>query len=236
MEKVILERCCGNCEWSISPECEREIMIENHYDEDDSTRPRAGDCVWGYNHDGKFVCNNHKFLEAGLDTYVLYDNRYIAPGYFIITKYYDEIIRFLKIYRCGSYGNYNYNIIGYEVDPLLINNGKLKEIEFKVAYSDNKELFDAINNLAQSLNGGILYSINSKESTNAFSAESYKYTAYLILTKDASSENNFINIKLGDSLACDKFAETELFFRDLARISTGTVEEVSIKKILKIEK
>ena len=118
MEDVILKRCCGNCEWSISPECEEEIMKENHYEEDDPTRPRAGDCCLGIEHNGCFACEHHEYISGGLETYVFYDDNDKLPGYYVVSEYYDHIIKYLKLYRTGVYGNYSYGIKAYEITPI----------------------------------------------------------------------------------------------------------------------
>ena len=84
MEKVVVGRCCGNCEWSISPENEHDIMIENSYDEDDPTRPKAGDCCLGIEHNEDYICEHHEYLSGGLETYTFYDIKF----YIVICCYF----------------------------------------------------------------------------------------------------------------------------------------------------
>ncbi len=57
-------KCCANCEWSISPELEEEIMEEQRYEEDDPNRPRAGDCVIGLKHDENYYCSSHQYIQG----------------------------------------------------------------------------------------------------------------------------------------------------------------------------
>ena len=237
-------KCCGNCEWSISPCDEEQIMEEQCYDEDDLARPRAGDCCLNVEHNGRFVCDNHKYLNDGLETYVLYDDKYMGCGYFIIYQYNGEIIKFLKIYKTECFGFPSYSIRGYEADctdkEYLLEDKKFREIEFEVSnFSSQLELFEVIKNLANRLNNDRIYTINYEHGMNNFCAEVYKDTAFLILAKDiwkVKMPSDFIDVQLGDYLTCDKYEEVSLLFNDLAEISSGIAKEDTIKKILKISK
>ena len=231
-------KCCANCEWSISPECEDEIIREQHYSEEDLNRPKAGDRVWGYSHNGKFVCDNHKYIEVGIETYVLYDDKYLGEGYFIISEYYNQIIKFIKIYKTNYFGLPSYSIRGYEVDSVDTDDRNFREIEISV---DRKtELFDIISSFANSLNNDRLYALDPKHyGKNNLSAEVYKNTAFLILAKDiwrSRGGTNFIDIELGDHLTCEKYNEIAKFYKALEEISLGKTKEDTIKRILKISK
>lgn len=61
-------KCCANCEWSISPELEDEIMEEQGYKENDPNRPHAGDCVIGMKHDENYYCKSHQYID-GMEEY-----------------------------------------------------------------------------------------------------------------------------------------------------------------------
>lgn len=230
-------RCCANCEWSISPECEEEIMRENHYEENDPDRPRAGDCVLGYSHNDEYVCENHKYIENNINTYVLYDDKYWGEGYFIVTEYEKEIIKFVKLYKSTYYELPSYHIRGYEVGSLDNGNGKFREIEIKV--DRREELFKIICNFASMLNGERLYTCGAPiYGKNNLSAEVYKNTAYLILAKDIlkAKQPYFVDIELGDNLTYEEYEAVSTLFRELSQISAGTVKDSTMKRILKISK
>lgn len=57
-------KCCANCEWSISPELEDEIMEEQRYKEADPNRPHAGDCVILMNPDNNYYCESHQYIQG----------------------------------------------------------------------------------------------------------------------------------------------------------------------------
>ena len=103
---------CTNCEWNISP-VEEEIIREQRHIEGDSSRQKKG--IHGNVHNNKFACEYHTYCGIDKDnTYVLYDDKYLGPGYFIITEYNGEIIKFLKIYITNNNGIIGYSIRGYE--------------------------------------------------------------------------------------------------------------------------
>lgn len=235
---MVIEKCCANCEWHISPEDEEEIMKKEHYKEDDPNRPKAGDCSWGYNHNGKYVCDNHKYIDVMLSTDILYDDKYLGKGFFIITKYCNEIIRFVKIYRTGSYDLPSYSVRAYEIGSVDTDNKGFREMAIEASKED--ALFEAISSFADSLNWKCLYSLDkSQYGQNNLSAEVYKNTAFLVFTKGMSGVMpgaNFVDIELGDHLTCKNYEAVSLLFRDLAKISQGQAETKTIKKILKISK
>ena len=231
-------KCCANCEWSISPEIEDIILKEQGYDEDDINRPKAGDCVWGYSHNGKYVCDHHKYIENGIDTYVLYDDKYLGEGYFIITEYEEQIVKFIKIYKTNYFGLPSYSIRGYEVDSVDTDDRNFREIEIS-AGRDNV-LFDIISNFANGLNKERIYTIDSRNyGKNNLTAEVYKNTAFLVLAKDiwkVRCPSNFIDIELGDHLTCDRYNEVAHLYKSLEEITSNKTKEDTIKRILKISK
>lgn len=235
---MVIKKCCANCEWCISPENEEEIMREKHYEKDDSNRPKAGDCGWGYNHNGKYVCENHRYNDVCTDTYVVYDDKYLGKGFFIITKYCNEIIKFVKIYRTGSYRLPSYSIRAYEIGSVDTDDRNFREITIEA--TKGEELFEAISSFANSLNWKCLYSVDKNVyDKNNLSAEVYKNTAFLVFAKDTSKAKyptDFVDIELGDYLTCKNYEAVSTLFRDFAKISQGQVEEKTVKKILKISK
>lgn len=228
---------CSNCEYCISEECAREIMKDNGYNLSDQNSPKAGDCVLGYNQDNN-VCKNHRYPSLGLNTYALYDKDYLGPGYFIITEYNEEIIKFVKIYQTSYYGFPNYRIRGYEVGETDTLDKKFREIEIKV--EKDSKLFDVINAFAKRLNNDIIFSVDPMyQGKNYLAAETYKNDTFLILVKDVFNCNtsaSFIDVDLGDYLTCNKYEDVLNLFNDLAKISQGKLEDRTMKKLLKISK
>lgn len=228
MKKVIVDRCCGNCEWSISPENEKEIMIENHYEEDDPTRPRAGDCCLGVEHNGSFVCNQHDYLSGGLETHVFYDDKDLGPGYYVVSTYCDHILKFFKLYRTGEYGNYSYGIRTADLFP--INNEISNGVSFEIGNASNELLYKAITIFANGLDKDVLWSTDEK---NFMSVNVYEHSTGLYFT--GSKDNNFIDIKIDDNNE-KKYKLISVLYRNMAAITGNIKNEQVSRKIRKLNK
>ena len=95
-------KCCGNCEWCITEEEELAQIKEKNYDEEDLNRPLTGDCSLGIDHGENYCCSQHNYMEKLTNIYVLYDENYFGPGYFIVTEYNKEPVILIKMFIAGS--------------------------------------------------------------------------------------------------------------------------------------
>lgn len=232
-------KCCANCGWSISPTDEEEMLKEIEYNEEDIFRPKAGDCCLGIPHNGNFVCKEHLFSENMIGIDVLYDDKYLGIGYFIIAKYSDEIVNFIKIYKTDG-GLTKYNIRGCEVDSIEDKNKQFSEIKIKISSVEHPELFNIISEFAKSINNSILYSTNVLvHGNNNLMIEMDQYNVYLILSKDKcgdKNKTNFIDMELVDYLTCEKYKEIDVLFKNLSKITIEKEQEATMKKVLKISR
>ena len=228
MINSIIKRCCGNCDWNISPECEEEIMKENHYDENDPNRPRAGDCCLGREHDENYFCDSHEYISSCLENYAFYEDKYLGPGYFIVTRYDENIIKFLKLYRTGTYGNYNYGIMAYEYDPMKVM-GKTG-ITLDVRNSDGEVLYKAITIFAKALGKSVIWDIDSK---HFMSSTIYKYSTILCFV--GNNDSNFINIRI-DNKKDRIYKLIEHLYRNMAVTTMNQRNNEAYEKVKKITK
>ena len=228
MVNVVLKRCCGNCEWSISPECEEEIMKENHYDENDPNRPRAGDCCLGREHDENYFCDSHEYISSCLENYAFYEDKYLGPGYFIVTRYDENIIKFLKLYRTGTYGNYNYGIMAYEYDPMKVM--EKTGITLDVRNSDGEVLYKAITIFAKALGKSVIWDIDRK---HFMSSTIYKYSTILCFV--GNNDSNFINIRI-DNKKDRIYKLIEHLYRNMAVTTMNQRNNEAYEKVKKITK
>ena len=229
MINSIIKRCCGNCDWNISPECEEEIMKENHYEEDDPTRPRAGDCCLGREHNENYFCDSHEYIYSGLETYTFNDDKYIGQGYFIVTEYNENIIKFLKLYRTGTYDNYNYGIRVYEYDPIK-NNG-MTGIKYEFSKSDNELLYKTMSIFSKALGGEIIWDLEKK---NFMSSNTYEYNTTLYFT--GTNDSNFIDIKIDRNMNDRLYKIIEHLFRNMAVTTMDKKNSEMYAKVKKITK
>ena len=63
-------------------------------------RPLTGDCSLGIDPGEDYCCSQHNYMEKLTNIYVLYDENYFGPGYFIVTEYNKEpVILYKNVYR-----------------------------------------------------------------------------------------------------------------------------------------
>lgn len=229
-------KCCANCEWSISPLDEENIMEEQNYKENDPDKPNAGDCIWGHDHGKNFVCKNHTYLKNGIETSIFYDDKYLGPGFLIVVKFYDEIIKFLKIYRVNTSEKYKYIIRGYDVEPYISDKQKIIEFEIK-NFREYKNVFENFYYFARTIDEEVITSSNPKDKSSLVT-EYTNISIYLTLIKyikDTSSLDNNINININS----DNYGNYSLFerlFYNLSTIGFSPADEDTIKKIKNIKK
>ena len=228
MKNIIVGRCCGNCEWSISPENEHDIMIENSYDEDDPTRPKAGDCCLGMEHNEDYVCKHHEYLSGGLETYTFFDNKDKEPGYFVVDTYYDHVLKYFKLYRKGEYGNYSYGIRVYDLYPVRdIVNG----VSFEISKYNNELLYKAITIFSKALDKNVMWDIDKK---NFITTNVYEDCTCLYFT--GSNDNNVIDIKIDRDINDRNYKLISHLFRNMAVVTSNKKNDLISKKIRKINK
>lgn len=217
-------RCCGNCEWSVSSLCEEEMIIEYDYELDEQTIPKMGDCLLSIDHNGNYVCREHNYIENGIRNYFLYDDSYLGPGYFIITEYYGEIVKFIKLYQTGNEFP-SFAVRGYE----LYHDGRENiQIDINESNTINKELVAIISDFVNKINSGTLVKNKLKILENEDGIS-------IILKRDESLKD-YANVFLGNYDSCRYYKEISLLFRNLAWESYNRTDENVVKKILKISR
>lgn len=228
MDKVIVERCCGNCEWSISPDNEHDIMIENSYEEDDPTRPRAGDCCLGIEHNCDYVCSNHEYLSGGLETYSFYDDSDMNPGYYVVCTYCDHILKYFKLYRNGERGIYSYSFSVVDFYP--IKNEIVKGVSFEISKEDNELLYTAITTFAKALNDSVIWDNGNK---SFMSVNVYDCSTGLYFT--GTNEKDVIDVEISDINNINYKLIVDLF-RKMEVVTSNRCDEVIRGKIRKLNK
>lgn len=229
MGNSIIKRCCGNCEWSISPEDEKEIINEYHYAEDDPTRPRAGDCSLGIEHDENYFCNSHEYISFGSQTYTFYEDKYMGPGYFVVSLYDEDIIKFLKLYRTGTYGNYSYGIRVYEYDP--IKNNDITGIKYEFRKGDNELLYKTMSIFSKALGGEIIWDLEKK---NFMSSNTYEYSTVLYFT--GTNNSNYVDIKIDSNMNDRLYRLVEHLYRNMAVTTMNKNNREMYGRVKKITK
>lgn len=232
-----MSRCCGNCEWSISPEDEENILRENGYDDCDLNRPRAGDCCIGQEHDENYCCGHHSYIEGmeEYDIFVLYDDQYFGPGYMIVSKLDEEIVKFMKISTYGEGIFPNIIIRAYEKDKVDNPNEFFRNIEFEV--DKDSLLYGIFNKFTHSIENKKIYtSDSSNQGKNHFYVSEQGRKLSLNVVKDVygvKNPTNFVDIFLGDYDSCSEYLQVMEFYKNLSTISVNKVKQEDIKMLLK---
>lgn len=226
-------RCCANCEWSISPELEDEIMEEQRYEYDDSNRPIAGDCVLGNIHDKNFYCPSHTF--EGEEIHLFYDQKYLVPGFLIITTAHGEMENFMKFGLIDAESP-QFLVRGYEREANDDSDQKFRTIRIDI--EQNHPLFKPLEILAEKIGDQKVYSIDSYEQgkNNIQIIRNEQYIT-IELHKDVFGvrhATNFIDILLGDHDTCPIYKELLSFYKDLSSpsLSVKNTTEKDIKRFL----
>lgn len=230
-------KCCANCEWSISPELEDEIMKEQGYDMNDLTRPKAGDCVLGMTYDKNYCCSKHIYIEGmeENENYIFYDEEYLGIGYLIVTTLDEEVVKFIKISITNNSVFPCFIVRGFEKDSYDSLDNEFRTIKF--TFQKDEPIYELVSKFAKSINNEKLYSIDSNEQgKNNLQLESFINEASIILSKDilgVKHATNFIDVLLGDSDTCKYYEQLLEFYKDLSELPLTTLKEEDIKKLLK---
>lgn len=232
-----MSRCCNNCRYGKYYNNFldlRKSIIGNNNEGIRCT-------LTGFYTDSLGRCKEHKYIGGCEEykTYVMYDDSYLSPGYFIISELDGEIIKFLKIYSSiNRYGIPHYNIRVFEEGLMDKDNYKYRDITIKANYGE--ELFNVFYNFANTLKGSRIISIDSiNEGNNNVFAKKSKSEVLLIFQKDIygmQNATNFININLGDNMTCKHYSLISNFYRDLSEVCIKKAEIEDVQKMLVLTK
>ena len=233
-EVLIFMKCCGNCEWCITEEEELAQIKEKNYDEEDLNRPLTGDCSLGIDHGENYCCSQHNYMEKLTNIYVLYDENYFGPGYFIVTEYNKEPVILIKMFITGSKTFPEFKLFAYEKESNNYSTKLNKSINLLVFKKNNEDLYQIVKLLSSSLPyDTVLSAENNKEKSSIHISITEDY-ADITISKDIVSDKDnkdSINITLGDPYTCKNYIQLSTFYNRLAKLSKGE----GMKKILKIK-
>jgi len=200
-------KICANCFWNISSDDVEEILRNFSYEENDPHYPEEC-CGLKIADEIRFkkdyLCKYHSYVDGIFDNYVLYDDEYLGPGYFIISEIDGQFVKFAKIYMSNNYGYPYYNIRAYEVETIDTDDMKFRYIDFTVDKSN--ELYRSIEKLAFDLSRQSIKTIDSHlQGENHIKVDLCDIDASLIFAKDVygvKHATDFIDINIGDNTLC----------------------------------
>lgn len=199
----------------------------------------------GYEYEVKTIdsCEYHQYIE-GLEeekNYLLYDESYLGPGYFIINKQDNQITKFIKIYTTNNDGFPHYNIRAFCPDAKDKPEATFTNIEFTFRDFEDYDngLFNAFANLCKNINGNIETIDSKQQGKNNICITRNDRIIKVIFSKDIwhgkQHPTDFIDINLGDNYTCQNYEAINEFYNSLASITPNTAKEQDIKKILRLK-
>jgi len=187
-------------------------------------------------------CEFHRFIDGYEDekNYMFYDDSYFVPGYLIVTKKNDEIIKFLKIYVINSNGFPTYGVRAFSIYGRDNPDCEFNSIEFIFSdKEDNKNgLFDIFTNFCKNIDGKIETSDTFCHGRNNICLSTNGEVTKFIISKDiygVKNSTDFIDVNIGDNYTCKNYDAIVNFYKDLSLLCLDKIIDDDVKKILKLK-
>ena len=213
-------------------------LKEKNYDEEDLNRPLTGDCSLGIDHGENYCCSQHNYMEKLTNIYVLYDENYFGPGYFIVTEYNKEPVILIKMFIAGSKNFPEFKLFAYEKESNNYSTKLNKSINLLSFKKNNEDLYQIVKLLSSSLPYDTVLSAEYNKEKSSIHISITEDYADITISKDiVSNKDNkdSINITLGDPYTCKNYIQLSTFYNRLAKLSKGVLKDEGMKKILKIK-
>lgn len=189
------------------------------------------------------ICEEHQYIKGTEEekNYILYDEKYLGAGYFIINIQNNEITKFIKIYTTNNDGFPHYSIKAFSTDAKDKPEEQFTNIEFTFRdIEDYKNgLFEVFHNLFRNINGNIETTDSKQQGKNNISFISTTKTINVIFSKDIwygkQHPTDFIDINLGDNYTCQNYEAINELYNSLASIAPNTTKKHDIEKILRLK-
>lgn len=190
------------------------------------------------------TCGEHQFIEglSNEKNYVLYDDKYLGEGYFIINEVDDKIVKFIKIYTINNDGFPHYALRAFGVESKDNPDNDYTNIEFTFRNTEDFDngLYNVFLDLAKNTNCNILSIDECYEGKNNISFSlNDNGIVRMIVSKDIwrgkQHPTDFIDINIGDNYTCEYYEVINKFYNMLAELSCNKTKNNVIKKILELK-
>lgn len=173
--------------------------------------------------------------------YILYDDKYLGEGYFIINEVDDKIVKFIKIYTINNDGFPYYCLRVFSVDAKDASDSDYTKIEFNFKSAEDLDdgLYNVFLELAKSVRGNITSIDEHYEGKNniSFSLDD-KGIVRMIVSKDIwrgrGHPTDFIDINIGDNYTCVSYEAVNKFYNSLSVLCNNKTNTSDIIRILKL--
>lgn len=173
-----------------------------------------------------------------MKSYVLYDDSYLGPGFLIICKEKDKIIKFLKIFIMNNYGFSNYGLRAFSIFGKDNPDQEYTIIDFNFTDTDDVEnnLYRIFHKLCIDLNGKKVETIDKfYQGRNNFSLKEENHIVTLSIFKDVygvKDATNFVDINMGDVTTCDNYQAIAKFYNQLLNSNVKEAKKGDINQLV----
>lgn len=190
------------------------------------------------------VCGEHQYIKgcSNEKSYVLYDDKYLGEGYFIINELNGKIRRFIKIYTINNNGFPYYCLRAFGIESRDSSDNDYTNIEFVFRNEEDNEngLYEVFLELAKNIDGKI-YSIDEHYDgkNNIWFSIGNNGIVRMITSRDIwggiQHPTDFIDIHIGDIYTCNSYETMNKFYNMLSEITCSKANSSDIKRILKLK-
>ena len=187
-------------------------------------------------------CEYHRYIPGTEEenNYVMFDDKYLGPGFIIINKKNKEIVKFFKIYILNNHGFPSYGIRAYSVKCKDKPDKEFTNIEFTFRDIEDEEngLYKTFSNLDFNLNGNKVGTIDiENQGKNNFSLLGNGNVCKLTIAKDVygvKHATDFIEINVGDNISCKNYDAINAFYNDLTMLCPNVTNDKDLEELLLI--
>ena len=227
-------RCCDNCFYgSYGLDC--NTGIESLY---------CGIYNYEYEVLPSEVCKEHQYIEglSNEKNYVLYDDKYLGEGYFVINEVDNKIVKFMKIYTINNDGFPYYCLRAFCGDARDNSDNDYTNIEFAFRSTEDFDngLYNIFLELAKSVRGNITTIDEYYQGKNNISfLLGDKDIIRMVVSKDIwrgrGHPTDYIDINIGDNYSCLNYEAINNFYNSLSQLCPDKIKNNDIKRILELK-
>ncbi len=173
-----------------------------------------------------------------MKNYVLYDEKYLGPGFLIITKDEGKIIKFFKIFIINNYGFPHYGLRAFSIFGKDNPDTDYTTIDFTFKDSGfmEKNIYKVFHHLCIELNNNQVETIDEfNQGKNYFSLKETDDTVTLTIAKDVYGVKNatdFVDINIGDENTCIHYQAIAMLYNQFLKLNVKLAKKEDIKQLV----
>ena len=202
--------------------------------------------IYGYEWDvmPDDLCPEHQFIEglSNEKNYVLYEDKYLGEGYFIINEINGKIVKFIKIYTINNDGLPHYCLRSFGLESRDNPDSDYTNTEFVFRSTEDFDngLYNIFLELVKNIKGNITTIDEYYQGKNNISfLLGYKDIIRMVVSKDIwrgkQHPTDFIDINIGDNYTCVNYEAVNKFYNMLSEIRHNNTKTNDIKRILELK-